>query len=440
MDALTNYLSDLCPPDATIGGRDVERYWPHAIHLIGKDILRFHTVYWPSFLLAAGLPLPHGIFATGWWTVRGEKISKSMPATRIDPVKLADALGAGAPLGRAIGIDAMRYYLLREAPLGLDGDFTFESLFARFNAELANDLGNLVSRCLALVAKFNVPLTRDPALSAREPHATLAALASETITLAAAEYEALSPTRALETTWKLVREANRYVDQMQPWALAKDPARAGELAHVYHQLVAAIGVIGGLVAPVLPTTGKLLRQWVGLEGSRVDAWPTAVEMAREIAAVAKDYKPLFPRMDDKMQKAVVDAIVPKEAQAVVAAESGSGSASGSGAGAGTIAKEDFDRVDVRIGTIVAAERIPKKDRLLKLSVDLGEAQPRTIVAGIAEKHAPEGLVGKQALFVANLAPRELGKGLVSQGMLLAAGDDAILTTVARDVPPGTRVR
>jgi methionyl-tRNA synthetase len=437
MDALTNYLSYLCPDDGTIGGPLVDQFWSHAIHVVGKDILRFHAVFWPAFLLAAGLPLPKSIATHGWWSVKGQKISKSIPATRIDPVTVAGAL-AGSEDRFLLGVDALRYYLLREVPFGLDGDFTLESMCGRYNAELANDLGNLVSRCLALVAKFNVPLARDPALSAREPHATLAALASETITLAAAEYEALSPTRALETTWKLVREANRYVDQMQPWALAKDPARAGELAHVYHQLVAAIGVIGGLVAPVLPTTGKLLRQWVGLEGDRVDAWPTAGEMAREIAAVAKDYKPLFPRMDDKMQKAVVDAIVPKEAQAVVG--TGADAGAGTGAGAGTIAKEDFDRVDVRIGTIVAAERIPKKDRLLKLSVDLGEAQPRTIIAGIAEKHAPEGLVGKQALFVANLAPRELGKGLVSQGMLLAAGDDAILTTVARDVPPGTRVR
>src|SRR5580692_8174653 len=198
MDALTNYLSDLCPPDASIGGRDVERYWPHAIHLIGKDILRFHAVYWPAFLLAAGLPLPHGIFATGWWTVRGEKISKSMPATRIDPVKLADALGAGAPLGRAIGVDALRYYLLREAPLGLDGDFTFESLFGRFNAELANDLGNLVSRSLALTGKFGRPLVRDPELASRDPHATLEALARQTIATAAEEFTQLAPSRALE--------------------------------------------------------------------------------------------------------------------------------------------------------------------------------------------------------------------------------------------------
>jgi methionyl-tRNA synthetase len=442
MDALTNYLTDLCLPDGTIGGAELERYWPHALHLIGKDILRFHSVYWPAFLLAAGLPLPRGVFATGWWTVRGEKISKSMPATRIDPVKLADALGASAPLGRAIGIDAMRYYLLREAPLGLDGDFTFESLFARFNAELANDLGNLVSRSLALMGKLDGPLARDSALANREPHASFEALANETIAAAAVEYEALAPSRALEAIWKLVREANRYIDQMQPWAMAKDPTRHAELGHVYHALACAIGVIGGLVAPVLTTTGKLLRQWVGVAPSRVEAWPATDEMTRAVAGIVKDSKPLFPRLDDKMQKAVVDAIVPKEAQAGSVAATGSAAVAGSesASNADTIAKDEFDKVDVRVGTIVAAEKIPKKDRLLKLTVELGEDRPRTIVAGIAEKHAPEGLVGKQALFVANLAPRELGKGLVSQGMLLAAGDDAILTTVARDVPPGTRVR
>src|SRR5690242_12268488 len=224
MDALTNYLSDLCPIDGSIGGEAVARYWPHAVHLIGKDILRFHTVYWPAFLLAAGLPVPEGIYATGWWTVRGEKISKSLPATRIDPVKLAEALGVG-PLGRATGIDAMRYYLMREVPLGLDGDFTFESLFGRFNAELANDLGNLVNRSLTLMAKSTVHPAFDASLAETGVHATLAQSAKQAIADATAEYETMAPSRALEAIWKLVRDANKYVGDTQPWALAKDPSK-----------------------------------------------------------------------------------------------------------------------------------------------------------------------------------------------------------------------
>ena len=435
MDALTNYLTDLCPDDGTIGGVDVDTYWPHAVHVIGKDILRFHSVYWPAFLMAAKLPLYKGVFAHGWWTVRGEKISKSMPATRIDPVKLADALAIG-PLGRPIGIDAMRYYLAREVPLGLDGDFTFESLFGRFNAELANDLGNLVNRSLTLLQRFTVHTVpaRDPHLAESSGHQEIEIAAAEAIAATTAAYEAFAPSRALEATWKLVREANRYVDATQPWSLAKDPAKHGELAHVLHELAAVIGVIGGLVMPVLPATGKVLREWVGVPVQERMQWPSETDMHRiiPVADLAKDPKPLYPRLDDAAQKKIFDHMVPREAPVPAIASPN--------APAPVIKKDDFDRVEIRVGKIVAAEAIPKKDRVLKLAVDLGEDKPRTIVAGIAQHHKPESLVGKHALFVTNLEPRDMGKGLVSQGMILAAGDEAILTTVDRDVPPGTRVR
>jgi methionyl-tRNA synthetase len=437
MDALTNYLSDLCPADGSIGGADVQRYWPHAVHLIGKDILRFHAVYWPAFLLAAGLPLPRGVFATGWWTVRGEKISKSMPATRIDPVKLADALAVG-PLGRAIGIDAMRYYLLREVPLGLDGDFTFESLFGRFNAELANDLGNLVNRSLTLIGRSALQPARDPYVAETGAHGALEALVGEVIAGAAAELEAFAPSRALETIWKLVREANRYVDATQPWALAKDPARAPELAHVFHNLANVIGVIGGLVLPILPTTGKMLRQWVGIGDAELERWPRREDMQRVVAGVTKEIKPLFPRLDDAAQDRILKQIVPADAAAVPAAASASAATPASG---GTIEYADFGKIELRVGKVLGATAVPKKDKLLHLQVDLGETKPRSIVAGIAQAYRPEQLVGKQVLVVANLAPRKLA-GLVSEGMILAAGDDEILglSALDRDVPPGTRVR
>ena len=429
MDALTNYLSDLCPESGEIAGPDVERYFPRAIHLIGKDILRFHAVYWPAFLMAAGLPLPQGIFAHGWWTVRGEKISKSMPATRIDPIKLSELLGVG-PFGRAIGIDAMRYYLLREVPLGLDGDFTFESLFGRFNAELANDLGNLVNRSLALMAKSQLDPARDPFLADQGIHGAFEKLANEVIAQTAAEYEAIAPSRALEAAWRLVREANRYVDQTQPWVLARDPAKAPELAHVFHELASAIAVIGGLVMPVLPTTGRQLREWVGVRGDDVGKWPDENSMQRVVGEVARDAKALYPRLDDAMQQFIVDAIVPPEPKAAAPAAAAPEPQ--------LINKDQFDKVDIRVGKILAADNIPKKDKLLKLTVDLGEASPRTILAGIAMHFKPEELVGKSVLFVANLEPRKMG-GLVSQGMLLAAGEPPILTTVSGDVPPGTRV-
>jgi methionyl-tRNA synthetase len=435
MDALTNYLSDLCPASGEIGGPDVTKYWSEAIHVIGKDILRFHAVYWPAFLLAAKLPLPKCIFAHGWWTVRGEKISKSMPATRIDPLKLADALAVG-PLGRPIGIDAMRYYLLREVPLGLDGDFTFESLFGRFNAELANDLGNLVNRSLSLMAKSTLVPARTESFDDVAHHAALANTARDAIANATAEYENIAPSRALEAVWKLVREANRYVDTCQPWTLAKDPAKSLELAHVYANLANALGVIGGLVAPVLPTTGRLLREWVGIPGNELDRWPSADAMHRPSMTVTKDIKPLFPRLDDEAQTKILTQIVPGD----IAAQAPAAPAPAAAAPA-HITYDDFAKLELRVGKVLQAAAVPKKDKLLHLQVDLGEAKPRSIVAGIAQAYKPEQLVGKQVIVVANLAPRKLA-GLVSEGMILAAGDEEILglSGLDRDAPPGTRVR
>jgi methionyl-tRNA synthetase len=435
MDALTNYLSDLCPADGSIGGKDVAEFWPHAIHVIGKDILRFHSVYWPAFLMAAGLPLPKGIFAHGWWTVKGEKISKSMPATRIDPVKLADALGVG-PLGRPVGIDAMRYYLLREVPLGLDGDFTFESLFGRFNAELANDLGNLVNRSLTLIGKSPVRPVRDPFVAESGPHAALDAAAKTAIADATFEYDRMAPSRALEAIWKLVREANKYVGDTQPWALAKDDSKATELAHVYHMLANVIAIVGGLVTPVLPTTGRALRQWVGVAEGDLDRWPTAEDLHRMVGDVAKDPKPLYPRLDDKAQKAIFEKMVPQQPQPDDKPKQEAPAAGGS-----PITYDDFAKLDLRVGKVMQAQPIAGKDKLLHLTVDLGEPAPRTIVAGIAQAFKPEVLVGKQVIVVANLAPRKMA-GLMSQGMILAAGDEQILglSAVDSDVPAGTRVK
>jgi methionyl-tRNA synthetase len=439
LDALTNYLSDLCPADGSIGGPAVDRYWPQAIHVIGKDILRHHAVYWPAFLMSAGLPLPKGIFAHGWWAVRGQKISKSMPATKIDAVKLADALAVG-PGGRAIGVDALRYYLLREVPLGLDGDFTFESLFGRFNAELANDLGNLVNRSLTLLAKYanQIAPLYTGAVASLPLHAAFETAAATAIDATAHAFEAFAPSRALEAIWKLVREGNGYVDKTAPWQLAKDPSKQAELAHTLHMLAAVIGVIGGLVIPVLPTTGRTLRAWVGIGAADRNAWPVANDLVKLVDArqLIDKPTPLFPRLDDKLQAQIFETMVPPAAleqpveQPVVATASPS-----------TIEFADFQKLDLRVGKVLSAVAVPKKDKLLHLSVDLGEAKPRSIVAGIAQAFAPETLVGKQVIVVANLAARKMA-GLVSEGMILAAGGEQILglSAIDRDVPPGTPVK
>jgi methionyl-tRNA synthetase len=479
MDALTNYLSDLCPPDGTIGGPDVEQYFPSAIHLIGKDILRFHSVYWPAFLMAANLPLPKGIFAHGWWTVRGEKISKSMPATRIDPIKLADALGANSQvqgLGRAIGIDAMRYYLLREMPLGNDGDFTFESLFGRFNAELANDLGNLINRSLALIVKLSAetPPARDDSVYSGDenPYWQLEFHAVDACKHAAAQFDLLAPSRALEAIWRFIAMANRFIDQTQPWAMArsKNPA----LGHTLWCLQASLWVIARLIAPVLPATARAVQQWIG-DSDAAMTWPNPIAGRilpfAPATLAARSPSPLFPRLDDKLQQAILDKIIPPDLAAnptPAATETAhatkptrdakpSGGAKPTGAPAAStpappasapssaplplIKLDEFQNIELRVGTVLSAAAVPKAKKLLHLSVDLGEPEPRSIVAGIAEAYTPEQIAGKQVIVVANLEPATI-RGIRSQGMILAAGDAQILGVSAldHDVPPGTRVR
>ena len=453
MDALTNYYSDLCGEDGSLDSADAQKYFPHAIHLIGKDILRFHSVYWPAFLMAAGLPLPKSILAHGWWTVRGEKISKSMPATRIDPVTLSDALAVG-PLGRPIGIDAMRYYLMREVPLGNDGDFTFESLFGRFNADLANDLGNLVNRSLTLISKFAAdhPPAPDQELFAKgeNPHWALEVHAFQAINAVARELEAAAPSKALEQLWKFIGQANRYIDLTQPWAMAK--AKDPQLAYTLWCLQRSLWTIGQMIAPVLPATSKTLLGWLG--DTTAPHWPEGVEgrvfpTAPKALATDATTSVLFPRLDEPMQAAIVTAVAGEYAAgsstvpAAAKAEKPKAEAkpAAEAAPAGPITYDDFAKLELRVGKVVTAQAVPKKDRLLHLTVDLGEAKPRTIIAGIAEAYKPEALVGKQVIVVANLAPRKMA-GLMSEGMILAAGDEAILglSAVDADVPPGTRVR
>ncbi|MBA2540933.1 MAG: methionine--tRNA ligase [Deltaproteobacteria bacterium] len=453
MDALTNYLSDLCEGSA-IGGPDVDKYWKSAVHVIGKDILRFHTVYWPAFLMSAGLPLPKGIFAHGWWTVRGEKISKSLPATRIDPLTLADAL-AGSPEKRPIGIDAMRYYLLREVPLGNDGDFTFESLFGRFNADLANDLGNLINRSLTMIAKFapaSPPKRDDQYLAAQSenPYFQIELAAHETCKLAAIQFEAFAPSKALEVIWRFVGMANRFIDQTQPWAMdrAKDPA----LAHCLWCLQSSLWLIARLIDPVLPATSRALREWIG--DTAPVTWPEVSGEGRVLAAapddlVARPPSPLFPRLDEPMQNAIVVKVAgdaaattaPTEAKPPPRSKPVKDKPVEAPVASGPITFDDFMKVELRVGRVVTAIAVPKMKKLLHLTVDLGEAAPRSIVAGIALAYNPDQIVGKQVLVVANLAPRKVG-GIESQGMILAAGDESILglSSLDRDAPPGTRVR
>jgi methionyl-tRNA synthetase len=462
MDALTNYLSALVDPDCAdpFTSPRIEQFWPESVHLIGKDILRFHAVYWPCFLLSAGLPLPRTVFAHGWWTVRGEKISKSMPATRIDPIQLARALGgdlqrpdkdgsgtAADLAGGAIagnGIDAMRYYLLREIPLGNDGDFTFESMFARYNADLANDLGNLVNRVTTLLE--GQPAKIDPARCDEPRSQAMQRVAAEAIAEAEKAFIAFAPHRALDAIWRLVREGNRYVDGSEPWRLKKDPTRQGELEHVLGTLHAALTMIAALIYPVLPHSSATINAALGTAATAIPSWPSAA-WPSAAAAQAHRSAPLFPRLDGAAQDAIVAALVAPSMLATASPQAPAPStapvapASPPPADVAAVSFEDFARIELRVGKVIAAAAVPKAKKLLQLSVDLGEPVARTIVAGIAEAYSADALIGKKVIVVANLAPATI-RGIRSQGMILAAGDDAILALsgVDADVAPGTRVR
>ncbi|HLU67621.1 MAG TPA: methionine--tRNA ligase [Kofleriaceae bacterium] len=453
IDALTNYMSALGPIDGELH----RRFWPATCHLIGKDILKFHAVYWPCMLMSANLPLPETIFTHGWWTVRGEKISKSMPATRVDPNQL----------GADIGVDAVRYYLLREVPLGLDGDFTYENLIARYNAELAQDFGNLVSRTVSLTSKFAGGQVPAPVASLLDSgrHAELARVAREVIEEAAGHMRAYAPSKALTSIWRLVGEGNRYVQDMAPWVMARDPSRKQELGHVLRMALEVLCATARMVAPAMPATAERVLATLGMDGARnaeaTARWPSPERFGRELelgASVAPG-EPLFPRIDDARQAVLLDRWIPPDArrsegdaQAAPAAGKkdgagarsgkGAGAAAGAGAGArGEVTFEEFSRMDLRVAVVLEAEPVPKAKKLLKLLVDVGEAEPRQVVAGIAEAFEPAALVGRRVIFLANLKPATI-RGVTSQGMILAAGEEAVLglSAVDRELPAGTRIR
>ena len=437
-DALVNYRSAL-------GHGELTRFWPprgEAVHLMGKDIVRFHAVYWPAFLLGAGYKLdelPSKIFAHGFLTVEGRKMGKAL-RNAVDPLRIAEELG----------VDALRYYLLRAISFGLDGDFSHGGLIGRYNADLAKNIGNLFSRTLGLSKKLagNVTTT----VGERTEHEErLFQACEEQAAAARAAWLAMAPHRALEATCALGDAANLYVDRTAPWAAAKanDTARVGT---ILASLTEALRFLSVMLWPAMPKKSDEMRALLGLApvvpALGVDQWPVKVS-PRPAGEALGASSTLFPTIDDEREAALLLKLVPaeaKDAPPVEPAKSAEASAPVTAAApteaAPVIGYDQFTAVDLRVGLVTTCERVPKKDKLLKLAVDLGEPAPRTIVAGLALTFKPEDLVGRRVVVVANLAPREFGKGLVSHGMILATGpsEALVLPSVDAAAAPGARLK
>jgi methionyl-tRNA synthetase len=449
-DALTSYMTGIGYGDDEV---QWEKYWPADLHLIGKEILRFHAVYWPAFLMAAEEPLPKKIFAHGWWLFADEKMSKSRGNMQYPQ-----------PIARTLGIDSLRYFLLREMVFGQDGNFSRDALLTRYNADLANGLGNLASRILAMIHQYfggTLPFP-SPDAPVSQLAVALASKAEEVQDIAVLHYDNFKFSDALETIWELVAATDQYITEKKPWVLAKEPGKYDELGEVLFAAAQSLRHIVALAHPVLPHSSakiwKLLGETTDIASQDLHhlAWGGLRSGVR-----VGDPEQLFPRADKKEISERIEAMedeirnpagTPPVAAGAARAPEPTPTAAGAPAVAAApaaaaaanakIGIEDFAKVELRVGLVKSAERIPGADKILKLMVDIGE-EVRQIVAGLAVSYTPEELVGKKVVVVANLAPRKL-RGVESNGMIVAAAvgpeGKPVICTFAEDVPPGAKLK
>jgi methionyl-tRNA synthetase len=425
-DALTGYLSAI---NFMTDNAKFEHCWPAGLHLMAKEIIRFHAVYWPAFLMAADLPIPEKIFAHGHWMIAGEKMSKSR-GNVIDPFVLNEIFGT----------ELVRYYLLREMVFGQDCNFSYDSIVQRWNSDLANDLGNLLSRTSAMISKYRGGKIPAPGNAVGDEE--VRKIAARVVRDYCANFEGYAFSRALENVWELIARVNKYIVENEPWSIAEKPAEASKLDSVLFHSAEALRVIAVLLSPAMPKTAQAIWEQLGLDGEvrreRLDKleWSGILE--------GKALRPgaaLFPRLDRKEVMEKLDAAMnakfgPAEpAPAEPAATNGSPLAP-------PISIDDFAKIDLRVATVVEAEKVKGADKLLRLLVDVG-FERRQIVAGIAKAYEPEKLIGRKVVIVANLQPRKL-RGLESNGMIVAASlgadDLPILAGFHEDIPNGARLK
>jgi methionyl-tRNA synthetase len=440
-DALVNYISAL---EYKPG---LDPFWPANVHLVGKDILTTHAVYWSTMLMALNLPLPETIFAHGWWTVDGEKMSKSR-GNVVDPYAMADKYG----------VYAFRYFLMREVPFGQDGDFSEAALVARINSDLANGLGNLLSRTLTLIERSaggRVPQTPSPLNSDIEDKLSTAGV--EAFRLADPDIEGLAFSRALEQIWQLVRAADQYLDFHAPWALAKDPSKRAILDRVLYRAGDSLRLLAIAIYPFMPSTAEAISQQLGVNLDFSTPISPEERQWYQLPSGTKIHKmnAIFPRvqvsaatLSASPQWSVAKGVkpvseIPAAPQPTAAAQTPLPSTPNPATIAPSPAQitiDEFMKIQLKTAKVLSAERVPKSEKLLKLQVSIGSEQ-RQIVAGIGKKYEPEALVGKTIIVVANLKPAKL-MGIESQGMVLAAGDSEVrgLATILEEVDPGTKVK
>lgn len=417
-DALANYITAAGYLDDK---EKFKKFWPADIHLVGKEIVRFHSIIWPIILMALDIEIPKKVYGHGWLIMEGDKMSKSK-GNVIDPVALIEEFGP----------DAIRYFLLREITLGMDGNFSREALINRINADLANDLGNLLHRTLSMIGRFNGGII-EAAGDVEEIDHELTQLAQNTVMQYEKFMDEMDINAAIKDIWTLIGRANKYIDETSPWALAKDEAKRGRLNTVLYNLAETLRIIAILISPLMPVTSPKIWAQLGIDSDFLAVTLTDAKGWGKLPAGTKTgtLEPIFPRIEDKAVETVAPPIVPIKIEGKAALEPTTAMPE--------ITIEDFAKMDLRVVKVLAAEKVAKADKLLKLTVDLGTEQ-RTIISGIAKHYAPEDLVGKDVVMIVNLKPAKI-RGIESRGMVLAAssGEKLGLVTVS-DMTPGSRVK